>query len=122
MSDQPFFTGSSNFSQITISPYNLTYSDKHKYGQKASKTKQSLSKNNQSSKEMRLQSSGEYIFFAFRKFYGKITFHDLPFIFTYNLISPKIIKAAYNRKNNKNITAILDHKQLKSIKESCTRG
>ena len=72
---------------------------------------------------MRLQSFGEYIFFAFQKFYGKITFHDLPFIFTYNLISPKIIKAAYNRKNNKNKTAILDqYKQLKSIKESCTRG
>ena len=43
--------------------------------------------------------------------------------FTYNLISPKIVKAAYNRKNNKNKTAILDqYKQLKSIKESCTRG
>ena len=64
------------------SPFSLlTYSDKHKYAQKASKTKQSLSKNNQSSKEMRLQSFGEYIFFAFQKFYGKITFHDFPFIF-----------------------------------------
>ena len=72
---------------------------------------------------MRLQSFGEYIFFAFQKFYGKITFHDLPFIFTYNLISPKIIKAAYNRKNNKNKTVNLDqYKQLKVIKEGRTRG
>ena len=33
--------------------------------------------------------------------YGKIIFHGLPFIFAYNLKSPKIIKAAYNGKNNK---------------------
>ena len=58
-------------------------------------------KNNQSSKRFRLQSTGEYIFIVFREFYGKIIFHDLPFVFAFDLISPKIIKAACNRKNNK---------------------
>ena len=56
---------------------------------------------NQSSKRVRLQSIDEHIFTAFRKFCGKIIFHGLPFIFAYNLRSPKIIKAACNRKNNK---------------------
>ena len=58
-------------------------------------------KNNQNSRRFRLQSIDEHIFISFRKFYGKIIVHGLPFIFAYNLKSPKIIKAAYNRKNNK---------------------
>ena len=49
-------------------------------------------KNNQNSKRFMLQSIDKY---------GKIIFHGLPFIFAYNLKSPKIIKAAYNGKNNK---------------------
>ena len=95
------FIESSNFVQITIYHCYLIYSDEHKDSQKVKKTpKQSLSKSNESSKRFALQNIDEYIFIAFQKLYGKIIFHGLPFIFVYNLISPKIIKAAYNRKKN----------------------
>ena len=101
MPDQLVFTENSNFVQITIYHYHLTYSDEHKDSQKVNKTKESLSKNNQNSKRFRLKNIDEHIFIAFWKFYSKIIFHGLPFNFTCNLKSPKIIKAAYNRKNNK---------------------
>ena len=99
---QIFLIESSNFAQITIYHYNLTYSNKQTNKiQKANKTKQSLSKNNQSLKRFRLQNFIEYIFISCRKFYGKIIYHGLPFIFAFNSISPKIVKAAYNRKKQK---------------------
>ena len=64
--------------------HHLTYSDEHKDSQKVNKTKQSLSKNNQSSKRFRLQNIDEYIFIAFRKFHGKIIFHGLPYFEQFN--------------------------------------
>ena len=60
-------------------------------------------KNNQNSRRFRLQSIDEHIFISFRKFYGKIIVHGLPFIFAYNLKSPKIIKLPIIEKTiNKN--------------------
>ena len=74
-------------------------------------------KNNQSSKRFRLQNIDENIFTAFRKFYGKIVFHGLPFIFVYNLTSPAVIKGAFNRKKQSIKTVNQDqYKQLKGIK------